>query len=44
MKALLRASLLTLLLLGAYAGFAANTAPGHVPGAPCPQPDIPRAR
>lgn len=43
MKALLRASLLGLLILGAIAGFAATSAPSHVPGAPCPQqPNIPR--
>ena len=42
MKALLRASLLGLLMLGAYAGFAASSGPAHLPQ--CPGPSIPQAR
>jgi hypothetical protein len=45
MKSLLRASLLALLVLGAYAGFASTSALGHVPGAPqCPTPSLPSVR
>ena len=36
MKTLLRASLLALLMLGAYAGFAANTTSLHIPTLPSP--------
>jgi hypothetical protein len=36
MKALLRSSLIALLLLGGYAGFAANTTQAHVPTMPMP--------
>lgn len=45
MKSLLRVSLLGLLLLGAYAGFASTSVFGHVPGAPqCPDPTRPGLR
>jgi hypothetical protein len=41
MKVLLRSSLIALMLLGGYAGFASNAQTQHVPGAPS---TIPPAR
>jgi hypothetical protein len=40
MKALLRLSLITLLLLGAYAGAASRASSTHVPTLPTPVPQI----
>lgn len=42
MKALLRSSLIALMLLGGYAGFAATNAVQHVPGLPTPNPPTAR--
>lgn len=36
MKALLRSSFIALMLLGGYAGFAANATTQHIPGLPSP--------
>jgi hypothetical protein len=42
MKALLRSSLIALMLLGGYAGFAAGSTTQHIPTLPTPQPPAAR--
>ena len=42
MKALLRSSLVVLMLLGGYAGFAASSTAQHIPSLPTPTPPAAR--
>ena len=42
MKALLRSSLIALMLLGGYAGFAASNTVQHIPSLPTPDPPATR--
>jgi hypothetical protein len=42
MKALLRSSLIVLMLLGGYAGFASSLTAQHIPSLPTPNPPIVR--
>jgi hypothetical protein len=42
MKALLRSSLIVLMLLGGYAGFAASSTAQHIPSLPTPNPPAAR--
>jgi hypothetical protein len=42
MKALLRSSLIALMLLGGYAGFAASLTAQHLPSLPTPNPPAAR--
>lgn len=42
MKALLRSSLIALMLLGGYAGFAASSTVQHLPSLPTPNPPTAR--